>query len=190
MNIQIYEKDKNKLYALPDICKILEIRNPCDAVRSMNKEFVFKIKVKRGCSTGSQTVNFLNVDGLKYILSKTRSSKVSDLIKRLDLNMDIVFPSFEASYIRILEASFDFCKIEKQYVIDVYKIDMYFVEYKLAIECDEEIIHRSKLEQDSKRQQIIENLLGCKFIRFNPNEKYFNIGNVICQIFKHIREYN
>jgi very-short-patch-repair endonuclease len=189
MEIQTFEKDGNILYALPDICKFLNIKNPSDSIRTMKKEFIFKIKIKRGSSTGIQEINFLNIYGIKNLLSRTRSSKVSDLINILNIDMNTIFSSFEASYIRIIEASFDFCKTEKQFCVDKYKIDIYFTEYKLAIECDEEIVHKNKFEKDYKRQQIIEEILGCKFLRFNPNKKNFNIGNIISQIFKHIREY-
>ena len=69
-----------------------------------------------------------------------------------------------------------------QYYIDGYKIDLYFPDYNLAIEVDE-FNHkdRDKL-YENKREEYIKEKLGCKFIRFNPDEKNFNIGNIISNI--------
>ena len=43
--------------------------------------------------------------------------------------------------------------------------------------------------EEIERETYIKNKLQCTFIRFNPSVKFFNIGMIISQIFKHIREY-
>jgi len=55
-------------------------------------------------------------------------------------------------------------KIVRQYKIEGYFIDGYIPELNIAIEVDE--IPKDK-ERDIERQKIIENKLGCKFIRIN-----------------------
>ena len=74
----------------------------------------------------------------------------------------------------------------EQYNVDGYRIDLYFPEYKLAIECDE-FGHRDRdLEYEVKRQKYIEGELKCSFIRFNPDARDFNIFRVINKIYQHL----
>lgn len=75
---------------------------------------------------------------------------------------------------------------KSQYSVDKYRIDLYFIDYKLAIECDENR-HNSKKENDEIRQNYIESKLNCKFIRYNPEEKDFNIFKVIGEIYEHLK---
>lgn len=74
-----------------------------------------------------------------------------------------------------------------QYHIDDYRIDLYLKDIELAIECDE-FEHRYKKESDEEREHNIKNKLKCDFIRFNPHDVDFNIGNIINEIFKKIIE--
>lgn len=55
-------------------------------------------------------------------------------------------------------------KIERQYKVGKYFIDGYCKELNLAIEVDE-LHHNKQIEKDKIRQQNIENILGCKFLR-------------------------
>ena len=73
-----------------------------------------------------------------------------------------------------------------QYKIDKYLIDLYFLDYKLAIECDE---NHTDIEYDNKRQQYVEYALGCKFIRYKPYDKNFNIFSLLNDIYVHISNY-
>ena len=54
--------------------------------------------------------------------------------------------------------------IERQYRVSGYKLDGYCKELNLAIEVDE-LHHNKQIEKDKIRQQNIENILGCKFLR-------------------------
>ena len=56
-----------------------------------------------------------------------------------------------------------------------YKIDLYFHDYKLAIEVDEKGHKDRNIDQEIKRQKAIEKEIDCEFIRTNPEEKDFNI---------------
>ena len=54
-------------------------------------------------------------------------------------------------------------------------IDFYLPKRKLAIEVDERGHKDRKPETEKTRQKEIEECLGCKFIRINPNEKDFSV---------------
>ena len=67
-----------------------------------------------------------------------------------------------------------------------YRIDLYFPEHKLAIECDEHDHKDRDINYEIKRQRFIEDQLNCKFIRYNPDAKDFTIESVLNRIFQYI----
>jgi hypothetical protein len=69
-----------------------------------------------------------------------------------------------------------------QYKVGPYRIDLYFEAYKIALECDENGHCDLSAINEQERQQFIEQNLGCTFIRFNPDEEGFNIGNIIAEL--------
>ena len=78
--------------------------------------------------------------------------------------------------------------ISLQHSVLSYEIDTYFSEHKLAIEIDE-LGHTDRdINKEIARQTAIENNLGCKFIRINPDKKNFNVVVEINKIFNHIKE--
>ncbi|MGG3890328.1 hypothetical protein [Metabacillus fastidiosus] len=74
--------------------------------------------------------------------------------------------------------------IKMQYSILSYNIDLYIPSLNLAIECDEYAHKTYSFEQQEKREEKIRNVLNCEFIRYNPHDEFFNIGDVINKIFK------
>ena len=60
-----------------------------------------------------------------------------------------------------------------------YRIDLYFQDYKLAIETDENRHRNRNIDYEIKRQKAIEQDLGCKYIRIDPNKKDFDILKAI-----------
>ena len=67
-----------------------------------------------------------------------------------------------------------------------YRIDLYFYEYKLAIEIDELGHNDRNTDYQIKRQREIEKELNCVFIRTNPGAADFNMNRLKNQIYKHI----
>ncbi|XP_044176266.1 uncharacterized protein LOC114960803 [Acropora millepora] len=76
--------------------------------------------------------------------------------------------------------------IETQFVIEEYRIDLYFKRYKLAIECEENSSKQVDSDKEKRRQELIEKNLVCKFIRFNPDQSGFNIIDVLSEIYEFI----
>ncbi|MGO9375811.1 MAG: DUF559 domain-containing protein [Syntrophobacteraceae bacterium] len=83
----------------------------------------------------------------------------------------------------IIAAIEGFTRYKRQYPVYEYKIDLYLIDWKLAIECDERDHQNYPQWNDEARQLAIESHLNCKFIRFNPNANDFLIGTVINKIF-------
>ena len=66
-------------------------------------------------------------------------------------------------------------KIYKLNSVLGYRIDIYFHEYKLAIEVDELRHTNRNINHEIERQKALEKELNCIFIRIKPDEKDFNI---------------
>ena len=76
--------------------------------------------------------------------------------------------------------------MKRQFSIESYRIDLYFLEHKLASECDEHDHKDRDISYEIRRQKFIENQLNCKFIRYNPDPKDFMIQSVLNKICQYI----
>src|SRR6266567_6764714 len=63
--------------------------------------------------------------------------------------------------------AFKHMRMERQYRVGPFRIDLYFPEHQIAIECDEEGHRRYTQEEERMRQVYIEHQLNCRFVRFN-----------------------
>ena len=68
------------------------------------------------------------------------------------------------------------------------RIDLYFHDYKLAIKINENGLSNRNIHFEIKRQKAIEQELGCKFIRIDPDQKNSNIFKGINEIFRHMKQ--
>ena len=100
--------------------------------------------------------------------------------------MNMICLTKEQSIINKLLEMFSKEEILLQHLVLGYKIDAYFVKYKLAIEIDEHN-HESRDDQKELSKNAIKQKLGCIFIRINPSDK-FNINVEIGKIFEHIKK--
>jgi very-short-patch-repair endonuclease len=94
----------------------------------------------------------------------------------------------EQKYIYQIKKVFEDEKMIEQYYYKGYKIDLYFNEYNIAIECDEFDHTNRNINNEKKRESLLIKKLNCIFIRFNPDEINFDINNVLSQIYKNIKK--
>lgn len=89
----------------------------------------------------------------------------------------------EQETIGFIEECFkDVTKVVLQKVIGNYKIDLYFPEYRIAVECDELGHEMRDADYEAEREKYISEHLKCQFVRYNPDEKDFKINSVISEI--------
>ena len=69
-----------------------------------------------------------------------------------------------------------------------YLINLYFHDYKLAIEIDENRHGNRNIGCKIKRQKTMEHELSCDFIRNSPDKEDFNIFTTINEIFRQIKQ--
>ena len=77
--------------------------------------------------------------------------------------------------------------MQTQYNALGYGINLYFHDYKLAIDIDKNEDSNRNTDYEIKRQIAIEQELGCKFIRINPDKRDFDIFRNINEILRHIK---
>ena len=120
-----------------------------------------------------------------------RTNKSCSLKKYLEFKLCDVINTKEQSIINSIKDTFEEENIQTQYNVLGYRIDLYFYEYKLAIEVDElGNINRNirNINNEIERQKALEKELNCVFIRINPDEKDFNIFKEINKIYRHIKK--
>ena len=71
----------------------------------------------------------------------------------------------EQIIINSIEAAFEGENIQTQYHLLGYRSDLYFHEYKLAIEVDELGHANRNIDNEIERQKVLEKELNCVFIR-------------------------
>ena len=96
----------------------------------------------------------------------------------------------ESSVLKSITDTFEGENMQTQYSVLGYTIDLYFCDYKLAIEIDEKGHKGKSIDNGIKRQKAIEKKLDCKFIRIDPDEEGFNIFKAQNKIFRNIKEAN
>lgn len=180
LKIRYIEDKNNKWFVTKDICKILNLSNATIAVQNIEKNYKkYHIIETNG---GFQNMSIIALEGVKKLLQSCRSINKDKLISFLNIDLKLIYECKESSYLRIISASFKKFSQIFQYKIGTYRIDLYFPDHKLAIEVDEFGHKDRSFIYEKERQNYLEEHLKCKFIRFNPDEKNFNIGNIISQI--------
>ena len=174
-DIIINDFEPYTLYNACNIGIILNIVNIRTSIQNMDdtEKGIIICKTKGG----NQKCLFLTYRGLCKLITSSRKPICLEFAKKVGIELITkYFISIETDILACILKAFNRNIIKLQYPINNYKIDLYFEEYKIAVECDE--LHHNNttnIQNDIKRQEIIEENLGCKFIRFKPYEKDFDI---------------
>jgi hypothetical protein len=177
-NIIISDEEPYTLYSANDLAKKLNMTSIRSIIR--NYDATEKYKVNSHTNGGNQDLIFITYNGLLKLLTKSRKPNVIDFCKICNIDLTLhKFICIEADTIKCILDAYHGKTMILQYRIDNYIIDLYFPEYKLAIECYE---NHCDIIGDTEREEFIKNKLDCKFIRYKPYAKDFNIFKVINQI--------
>ena len=192
-NILIEYKYNNKSYY--DIRHIFLYIYTCeDMCRKKYKEIKNKINgyfLNPNRFGGYVLKELLSLKNIKKLLTRVRAPNVLILTNMLNIKtLGYKFINKETSASYKIISVFKKENIVPQYRIGTYYIDLYFPNYKLAIECDEHNHSNRDKTYEKKRQKYIENKLGATFIRFNPDERNFDILNVISDIHYYMKNHD
>ena len=135
----------------------------------------------------------INRDGAIEILIKTRKRLTPDVLHILKtFHIDTTNRKCltkEQQTLSSIANTFKAEKIEDQFKVGNYYLDMYFPEYKLVIECDENGHADRKPCDERERMDFVNKELGTKdrnWIRFNPDEFDFDMSRVTGRIYNRI----
>ena len=103
---------------------------------------------------------FLHIDLALKIITDCRTGKSCSFKKNMGFRLYDVINTKEQTIINSIKETFEEENVQTQHSVLGYRIDLYFHEYKLAIEVDE-------------RQKALEKELNCIFIRINLDKKRF-----------------
>ena len=132
---------------------------------------------------------FLHIDLALKITIDCRTDKSCSFEKTLGFKLYDVISTKNQTIIHSVKDTFQGENMQSQYSVLGYKIDLYFHEYKLAIEVDELEHTNRNTNNEIEIQKVLEKKLNCVFIRINPDEKDFNIFKEINKIHRHIKKF-
>lgn len=190
--IYFYGKDVEKMLELVSIKDVLHCSTSSYKEVIHYKNFIRKEDNDLKSKNNQQTI-YLTYMGLVKLIQSTRKNvpiKFTDWLHNL-LGIPfthIKFISAETDTIESIQKSI--CSDSfKQYSVDKYRIDLYFPEYNLAIECDENNHKDRDINYEIDREIYIKDKLKCSFIRYNPYSEHFDIFKVIREINNYITQY-
>ena len=152
-----------------------------------------KIHKKHRCELVNKPIKqsdrrFLHIDLVLKIIMDCRTDKSCSLIRTLEFKIYNVINTKEQTIINSIKNTFEGENMQTQYSVLGYRIDIYFHEYKFAIEVDELGHANRNINNEIERQKALEKELNCVFIRINPDEKDFNTFKEINKIHRHIKK--
>ena len=113
-----------------------------------------------------------------YNLRNKYLTEINDNFKCVNVVMCL-----ENSTIGFIENSLrGIVNMRRQQIINNYRVDLYFPDTKLIVECDEDN-HNDRNAVDERTRDNILTSLGNKVIHFNPNDSKFDLSNVLREIF-------
>ena len=120
----------------------------------------------------------------------SRTAPAVNFRTRLGLRQHDPIITQEQSVLTKIMTVFAAEEIVLQHNVLGYRIDAYFLKYKLAIEVDEQGHNDGDIDYEIERQKAVEKELGCQFIRINPAKQNFNVFLEIDKIQNYITESN
>ena len=106
----------------------------------------------------SQKYNiYINEEGLRELVRKSKQPCAAKLAKDLDIDVyKHKYTSKENDSIEIIMKTFHGEKVKRQFKIGNYRINLYLLNYKIAIECDEFDHIDRDINYEITRQKFIE----------------------------------
>ena len=197
--LRVYGNVSDPWFCGKDVAKILGYTNHQKAIRVhvnindklkfellIQKESFFKDNHKTYRSNELNTI-YINKSGLKTILIYSKQCNKTQFIKWCYTYFNVYIYNLtrlgkEQEYIGYILKVFKHKNIQTQYVIQTYRIDLYFVDDCVAVECDEFGHKDRNPTYEINRQNTIQEQLKCVFVRFNPDDIHFCIFKVIHNI--------
>ena len=129
---------------------------------------------------------FIREDLAIHLIMDSRTVSSAEFRQRLGFKSQGPIMTQEQSVLTKIREIFSTKEISFQHFVLGYRIDAYFLKYKLAVEVDEKEHNDRDLKSEIEKQKVLEKELDCKFIRINPYRENFSIFNKISRIYNYI----
>lgn len=118
-----------------------------------------------GLTHNKLLTKYINGKGARALLARSRKAESIEIAKHFDIDISDFKPVYpEMTYMAQIMAAFKGCQMQQQFSAGKYRINLYFVDYKIAVECDE-FGHRDRdVSKEGSRQKLITFQLGCALI--------------------------
>lgn len=163
-----------------------------DGLRSLNGTEFRDLWREVAASMGENLANSLSTTGKLLVLNQRCMLRLACTLKTSPVARGVAtaigqladgHDSLAQEYdtIRVIQAAIHPIEGITQYRVPPYFVDLFVPSLRLAIECDEygHFGGGYNSERERRRQEFIEESVGCRFLRYNPNEPAFNLGVVI-----------
>lgn len=187
LNIEFQQTIPYASYRASDIGCILKITNIRASIVKYNcteKHYIVCDSDSTNNIRKHQKYVYLTHHGLEKLLFSSRSDEAIKLVGLMGIySVRKWFPSIENDIMINIMDAFKGENAKRQYMCEKYRIDLYFIDYRIAVECDE-LHHMGKTNKtnDEIRENALKQKLNCEFVRFNPFEPQFNVFELIGKI--------
>jgi prophage antirepressor-like protein/very-short-patch-repair endonuclease len=173
-----------------DLARMLGYQDPKHAVKTHvpTESKVRGIDIGLTGSMNRLKSKYVTSSGASSLVYRSRLPYSLDIARIIGMPISVKYKAYyhEMSTINAIMAAFKSTRMLYQHTVDKHRVDLYFPDYRLAIECDENNHKAYDGAKEILRQQFITNTLGVSWIRYDPDEKDFNILSVINKVHKHI----
>ena len=176
-----------------EITALLGYKNPIQTLVNVSKQNKLEFRDYPGVRKPKQDPKTILItrDGAIEILIKTRKRISPDVLHILkEFHIETTNRKCLTREQQSLSAITDVFKTENfedQYKVGKYYLDLYFKDYKIVIECDEEGHADRKPHKERERMDYVNKTLeitDANWIRYNPDENGFDVLRVIGQIYR------
>lgn len=198
-SVRTVEVDRKIYFCGKDVATALAYKDTVNALKKHCKEDGVTFHCLTDNLGRTQLAKFVDEKELLNLINNSQNltkPKKYEFIQWLQSNgflKDVVTPVKERketkfiTKLQIVLNTMDITSIA-QYSVMNYRIDLYIPQYKLAIEYDENDHRYYTYEQHQGRQEKIQNILGCEFVRLSDsNSDEYNIGIVMKVILKNYK---
>lgn len=170
----ILDEDEDKVYIkAKDFGELLKLNS---IIRNYNE--TQKKTFITSTNGGNQTCNFISLEGIKKLISSSNKINVSKIADELKIEkiINLYNPPIEVITLDYIIKFIENERYIHQYKVKKYKIDLFLIDYNIAIECYENYHNTKKQkEYDEKRIKEIKEEIGCTFIIYHPQMNEYNI---------------
>ena len=177
-----------------EVCKALEYNKAAkQVVRQHFSKENYAHKWKLSSVSTASTIDWskdlqnldlcINEEGMIEMLVRSQQPLAKGLAEYMRIKIIV---RKKAGTIYTIQKVFEGISMKRQFSNGPHRIDLYFPEHKLAIECSEHDHRDRDINYEIKRKKFIEDQLNCKFIRYNPDAEDFTTERILNKIFQYI----